>query len=111
MRRRPHLKTVRRLRFPMAPVVRQWCTELVLGKRLDQSIRLSGRGPLCAMTVRAELDELCRQRAVEAGAEFRVIRLIHAVTEAGGEVVLETSAGTLRTGHLIGADGAKTSPF
>jgi geranylgeranyl reductase family protein len=103
------MKSLRRLRYSVAPVVRQFCTDLVVGKRLAESRLLRGPSAFCALTVRAELDEFCRQRAVEAGAEFRVIPHITGIAETGSEVVLETSEGSLRARHLVGADGANST--
>jgi geranylgeranyl reductase family protein len=103
------MKSLGRLRYSVAPVVRQFCTDLIVGKRLEQSTLLRGPSAICALTVRSELDEFCRQRAVEAGAEFRVIPHITAIAETDAEVVLETSEGMLRTRHLVGADGANST--
>jgi geranylgeranyl reductase family protein len=103
------MKSLGRLRYSVAPVVRQFCKDLIVGKRLEESALLRGPNAICALTVRAELDEFCRQRAVDAGAEFRVIPHITAIAETGSEVVLETSEGRLRARHLVGADGANST--
>jgi flavin-dependent dehydrogenase len=60
------------------------------------------------MTVRAEFDDYCLKRTVERGAEFAVIPHIHAITQTTDGVAVETAAGTLHGGYVIGADGANS---
>ena len=102
------VKTIRRLRYSITPVIREVCTDLVLGKRLDSSTTLHGRDPLCAMTVRSEFDAYCLERTMERGAEFAVLPHLDNIVERDDQVVVETSDGSLRARHLIGADGANS---
>jgi geranylgeranyl reductase family protein len=101
-------RSLRRLRYSVAPVVRQVCTEMVLAHGPAASVHLAGPGALCAMTVRAELDEYCLARTVERGAEFRVIPHISGIHEGRDGVRVETSHRRLRASYLIGADGANS---
>jgi geranylgeranyl reductase family protein len=101
-------RTLRRLRYSVAPVVRQVCTEMTLAHAPDAAVRLRGAGALCAMTVRAELDAFCLARTVERGAEFRLTSHIAEIREQRDGVLVETREGTLRARYLIGADGANS---
>jgi geranylgeranyl reductase family protein len=102
------VKTIRRLRYSITPVVREVCTNLVLGKRLDVSTALPGRHPLCAMTVRSEFDAYCLQRTIERGAEFAVLPHLDDIVEGDDQVIVETRDGSLSARYLIGADGANS---
>jgi geranylgeranyl reductase family protein len=102
------IKALQRLRYSITPVVRDLCTELIVGKGLESRQTLQSRDAVCAMTLRAELDDYCLRRTIERGAEFRVVPHIHRLAEDPRWVELETSAGTFRAAHLIGADGANS---
>jgi geranylgeranyl reductase family protein len=102
------VKTIRRVRYSITPVIREVCTDLVLGKRLDVSTTLHGRDPLCAMTVRSEFDAYCLDRTIERGADFAVLRNLDTIVERDDQVVVETSDGSLGARYLIGADGANS---
>lgn len=102
------MKTVRALRYPVDSVVRTWCTGMIVGKGYEKRKRLELHGPVVAMTVRAELDEYCLRRTIEAGAEFRVVRGIQGILEESDDVTLATTDGPLRGRFLVGADGANS---
>lgn len=102
------IKALRRLRYSISPVVRQLCTELVLGKRLEATSRFRGPRPMCAMTVRAELDHYCLQRTIERGAEFQVVPHVEAIEEATDQVTVRTAVGAFHADFLVGADGANS---
>ena len=102
------MKTVRRLRYSIAPVVREVCMDVVVGNALRSDTRLRGRGAVCAMTVRSEFDAYNLQQAIDRGAHFDVVRHIENIAEHPDCVVIETSAGTFRAPYLIGADGANS---
>jgi geranylgeranyl reductase family protein len=102
------VKTMRRLRYPVEPVVREVCPDVVVGIALHEETHLRGRGLVCAMTVRSEFDEYNLQHAIDRGATFEVIRHIDSITEQPDGVLVETSAGTFRTPYLVGADGANS---
>jgi geranylgeranyl reductase family protein len=102
------VKTIRRLHYSIRPVIREVCTDLVLGKRFDVSTTLRGRDPLCAMTVRSEFDAYCLERTIERGADFAVLRNLDTIVERDDQVVVETSDGSLGARYLIGADGANS---
>lgn len=103
------VKTIRRLRYSITPVIREVCTDVVLGKRFELTTTLHGRVPLCAMTVRSEFDAYCLERTLERGAEFAVLPHLGNIVERDDHVVVETSDGSLRARYLIGADGANSA--
>ena len=103
------VKTIRRLRYSITPVIREVCTDIVLGKRLELTTTSHGRDPLCAMTVRREFDAYCLQRTMERGVEFAVLPHLDNIVERDDQVVVETSDGSLRAQYLIGADGANSA--
>ncbi len=102
------MKTLRALRYPVDPVVRTWCTGMMVGKGYEERRPLELRRPVAAMTVRAEFDDYCLDRTISAGAEFRVIRSIQSVSEDEDGVTLETSEGPLGARFVVGADGANS---
>jgi geranylgeranyl reductase family protein len=102
------VRTLRRLRYSVAPVVRQVCTDLVLAGPDGAALMLSGHRKLCAMTVRSELDHFCLERTRERGAEFRVVPHLERIEEVPGGVRVETSQGAVAARYLIGADGANS---
>lgn len=101
------LKALRRYRFSIAPVIRQVESDLRISMNRKRETRLKGPAPICAMTVRTELDELCFQRALAAGARFEQIGPIRAIAESHDSVTLTLDDGrVLRARFLVGADGA-----
>jgi len=99
------IKTLKTLRYSVDPVIQTRCRTLDIGKGLTRSIKFSGRGDICAMTVRSELDLFCLKKALAAGARFRVAGRILAVREFESHVDIRTTTGPLRAAFLIGADG------
>jgi flavin-dependent dehydrogenase len=62
--------------------------------------------PFCALTVRAELDEFCLNKAIEQGAEFEKISGIDVIRQENDKIVLTTKDGKeFHASYLIGADG------
>jgi len=99
------VKTLKALRYSVDPVIQARCRILDIGKGLSGSVEFSGGGEICAMTVRSELDLFCLEKALAAGARFMVADRILSIRESQNHVVLQTSAGALKTAFLIGADG------
>jgi geranylgeranyl reductase family protein len=102
------VKTARRLRYSIGPVVRQVCTDLQVGDHLDRSTTFRGPHPICAMTVREEFDDYCLRQTIQRGADFRVVTHLSAITETAHSVSAETSGGSFTAKYLIGADGANS---
>jgi len=99
-------KALLRLRYSIAPVIREVTHHMVVGHGRRRAV-LSGPGPVCALTVRTELDAFCLQKTQEAGAEFRLIKGFDQLEETADEVVIHLSSGDKLSGrYLIGADGA-----
>ncbi len=105
------MRAVKALRYPVAPVVRRTVHEIVLeadGPRrpAERALPVSRRAPLCVMTVREELDAYCLERTLEAGAAFRRIGAISAITEHAESVTLRTADGAeIKARYVVGADG------
>ncbi len=102
------VKTAQRLRYSIAPVVRQVCTDLAVGERLEKSTTFRGPHPICAMTVREEFDDYCLRQTIARGADFRIVSHISGLRELPDRVCLDTAAGTFEARYLVGADGANS---
>ena len=102
------VKTLRALRYPVDPVISRRFKSLEIGRGLDRCVRLRGRREICVTAVRADLDDLCLAKTRAAGARFQTIDKILSVREHGDFVDLWTAEGRIRSGFLIGADGARS---
>jgi geranylgeranyl reductase family protein len=98
-------KSLRALRYSVAPVVRESVSTIVVEGRRGQAATLASRSAVCAMTVRQELDHYCWQQTLKAGAEFVRIGSIAGVVADREGVTLGTTDGEYRGRFLIGADG------
>ena len=103
------VKTILALRFSIAPVVRTVCGDLNVGLRGAKPRRITGKAPLCAMTVRAELDEFVLRETRRRGAQFAQIGRIRSITADCSKVTMVTETGTMTARFLIGADGANST--
>lgn len=103
------IKAVKALRYAIDPVTRQVCNNLEIGKKTEKRMTLKSQAPVACMTERSEFDLFCLNKTLTAGAEFRVVKKIIAVTEREKWVELVMEQGTLRSKFLIGADGANSS--
>ncbi len=100
-------KALHRYRFSIAPVIRQVESDMRISMYLRREALLKGPAPICAMTVRTELDALCFERALAAGARFEKIGPIRAIDESADGVAVTLDSGrVLRARYLVGADGA-----
>ncbi|RRA48001.1 NAD(P)/FAD-dependent oxidoreductase [Acidipila sp. EB88] len=100
------IKAVRALRYSIAPVVRTWQNRIVLEERAGSSVDVGRTRPVCAMTVREELDAFCLEQTRARGVEFRQVSALTAVAEEADRVVLHLAgAEPLTARFLIGADG------
>ncbi|HET8707785.1 MAG TPA: FAD-dependent oxidoreductase, partial [Pseudomonadales bacterium] len=99
-------KALLRLRYSIAPVIRDVTNHMVIGHGPRRAV-LSAPGPVCALTVRTELDAFCLQKTMDAGAEFRLIKGFDQIEEKLDGVDIRLSDGeVLSARYLIGADGA-----
>ena len=98
-------KSLRALRYSVAPVVRETVSVIMVEKRTGEAATLASRNAVCAMTVRQELDHFCLQQTVRAGAQFARIGPISGLEIENGGVVLRTNERDYRGRFLIGADG------
>ncbi len=102
------VKTLKALRYPVDPVIRNRCRSLEISKGFSRTVRFGGHREICAMTVRSELDTFCLEKTLSVGARFRTTGRIRAIREDRNFVDIQTSAGRLRAAFLIGADGAQS---
>lgn len=100
-------KTVRALRYSIAPVVRQSIDRMVLEERDSSRIPVR-RKSMCVMTERSELDAFCLAKTIETGAVFKRIRGISGMDERAEEVVVTTEDEVVRARFLVGADGVNS---
>jgi geranylgeranyl reductase family protein len=102
-------KTVRALRYPVDPVIRQRLNYLRIERDADRSTILRRRSDYCFMTVRKELDDYCFRQTVAVGAEFRRIKSITGINEDADRVEIAVEGQTLRARFLVGADGVHSA--
>jgi len=102
------VKTVKALRYDVAPVVQRTCYRFRAGLRLDPPVVFPSRYPIAAMTDRAEFDAFCLQRCMEEGAQFRKIPKIQSIERNRLGWELKTADHTLQGRFLIGADGTNS---
>jgi geranylgeranyl reductase family protein len=101
-------KSLRALRYSVAPIVRATLSEIVVERRRGQSATLSSRSSVCAMTVRQELDAFCLEQALATGAQLIRIGTLTGVEEGTDGVAIHTAETSIRGRFLIGADGANS---
>lgn len=98
-------KSLRALRYSVAPVVRETVSSIVVESRRGEAATLKSRTAVCALTVRLELDAFCLRQTLKAGAQFCRIEPIQAIEENDREVLLRTADHTFCAQFLVGADG------
>jgi geranylgeranyl reductase family protein len=98
-------KSLRALRYSVAPVIRETISAIVVERAPGSVATLANRNPVCAMTVRQELDDFCLRQTLAAGAQFARIGTIGAIEAVADEIVLTSEAANFRARFLIGADG------
>lgn len=102
-------KTLARLRFSVAPVIRSITSDIVVSHGLRREKRFSASSPICALTVRAEFDAFLLEQALARGATFRLVRGLSAIDECGDGVSVRDRAGRIyEASFLVGADGARS---
>ena len=100
------VKAVKALRYSIKPVVRDVATNFAAGKGTDHTEVFRGDRPICAMTVRSELDQFCLERTIEAGAQFTSVSRWTDISQSAERVTVSTEGGSLSARFLIGADGS-----
>ncbi len=99
-------KAVRALRYSIAPAIRRWVDGVDLEGAGGEKVRVGRSAPVCAMTVREELDAFCLDRTRECGVEFRRVANLLSLDHDRNEVLLRfVGDQTLRSRFVIGADG------
>lgn len=102
------IKTLKALRYDVAPVVQRMCNRFRAGLRLEPPAVFPSRYPIAAMTDRAEFDAFCLRRCREEGARFQQISAIQSIERKRSGWELKTADHTLRGRFLIGADGTNS---
>ena len=104
------IKAVRALRYPIDPVVRLWARSIVLEQSPTHAVMVGRRSPVCAMTVREELDSFCLERTRERGAQFLRTAPVSSIEQSAESALLRTADGGSFSGrYLIGADGVHSA--
>jgi geranylgeranyl reductase family protein len=98
-------KSLRALRYSVAPVVRETVSAIVVERRSGEAATLASRNAVCAMTVRQELDDYCLRRTLAAGAMFARIGPLVGLEIRDDGVVVRTAERSYKGRFLIGADG------
>jgi geranylgeranyl reductase family protein len=98
-------KSLRALRYSVAPVVRESVSAIVVERRSGEAATLASRNAVCAMTVREELDHFCLRQTLSTGAHFERIGPITAIDCAPDAITVRTAERAYRASFLIGADG------
>jgi geranylgeranyl reductase family protein len=98
-------KSLRALRYSVAPVVRETVSSIVVESRAGELATLASRRSVCVMTVRQELDDYCLKQTLAKGAQFARIGPINAIEIAGDSVTLRTAERRFQGRFLVGADG------
>ncbi len=102
------IKTLKTLRYDVAPVVQRICHRFKAGLRLDPPAVFPSRYPIAAMTDRAEFDAFCLRRCMEEGVRFQKISTIQSIERNHSGWELRTVDCTLQGRFLIGADGTNS---
>ena len=98
-------KSLRALRYPVTPVIRATRDTVTIEKSPTERMPVRSRTPVCAMTVRQELDDFCLRQTLAAGARFERIDPVTGVVESATEVCVHAGEKVFRGRFLIGADG------
>ena len=103
------IKAVKRMRFPVTPVIRWVARDLDVHLNGGGKRRFRGPHPIAVMTIRQEFDAYCLQQATARGVVFRRIGDIDEIEENESSVTVRLDSGeTLRARYVIGADGANS---
>jgi geranylgeranyl reductase family protein len=102
------IKTLKTLRYSVAPVVRDLCYGFKAGLRLDPPVVFSSDYPIAAMTVRSEFDEFCVRQCVDEGVRFHTKSEVTSLGRGRTGWEVRTRRDVFRGRYLIGADGANS---
>ena len=102
------IKTLKALRYSVAPVVQRVCSQFHIGYQLQKVHRLRSKAPLTLMTERAEFDAYNLDRCIEAGVQFSQIKPIGDIERKNGLWKVTAGGGAYQGRWLIGADGANS---
>ena len=101
-------KTLHLFRYSIAPVIRATTNTMVVGQGIGKQKKLSTNAPICALTVRTELDQYCLEKTLQQpNVSFERIQGIKAIHQEKNSVTLVTKEGrSFECSYLVGADGA-----
>ncbi|WP_163379239.1 NAD(P)/FAD-dependent oxidoreductase [Cyclobacterium sp. SYSU L10401] len=96
-----------RLPFDISPVVEKTFNELeVFFEDASHYFLTKRTDPIITMVMRDGFDALLVEKAMEKGAHIRDKTQLNGLEETENGILLQTSAGEIRTRYLIAADGA-----
>lgn len=99
-------KARRLYRFPLDSVIRETVSQMQMSLNLKFETPFAANTPVCIMTHRPELDQLCREQAQQAGAKLKIIGRISGIKNHADSVRLSVGSDVISARYLIGADGA-----
>ncbi|OUS28292.1 hypothetical protein A9Q99_12235 [Gammaproteobacteria bacterium 45_16_T64] len=100
-------KALHRLRYSIAPIIRNTTQTMVVGYGTGRQNTLTTQAPICALTVRTELDQFCLEKTLQQGATFEKISGIKSIHQSTDRVTLITKNDqSFECKYLLGADGA-----
>ena len=101
-------KALHLLRYSIAPVIRATTRTMVVGYGTGKQKTLSTNAPICALTVRTELDQFCLEKTLQQqNVTFELIPGITSIHQEKDTVTLVTKDDrSFECRYLLGADGA-----
>jgi geranylgeranyl reductase family protein len=102
-------KARRLYRFPLDSVVRETVSTLIMTHALRRDTPFPAGSPVCVMTHRPELDQLCREQALARGARLQIVKRLQGFRCYDQGVVLTVDGEPIEARYLIGADGANSA--
>jgi len=100
-------KALHLFRYSIAPVIRATTNTMTVGYGTGKQKILTANAPVCALTVRTELDQFCLEKTLQKGVEFELIPGIKSIHQEKDKVILLSKDGrSFECSYLLGADGA-----
>ena len=100
-------KALHLFRYSIAPVIRATTNTMTVGFGIGKQKTLSANAPVCALTVRTELDQFCLEKTLQKGVAFELIPGIKSIHQEQDSVTLVSKDGrSFECRYLLGADGA-----
>ena len=98
-------RTLDILPFAIDTVVEDYATRATLSVKYHTVFSKTYEYPITALVMRDRLDHLLVQQAIDKGAVLLDDTEFTGLTGSPGNMTIETSKGTVKTGLIVGADG------